>query len=263
MYQARMKLVGQSQIYEAKVNPSTHQVCLNENDVELDHLQVDVPPVETIYGVILNYKGALKKLGEQVHEKPYMSPPKAPILYIKPENTKIGYHTPIPLPTNVNELEVGAALAVVIGRTATRVEAKDALDYITGYTIANDISIPHESVYRPAIKQKARDGFCPIGPWVISKDSIPNPNSLNIRVYINNECKQENTTENLIRNIQQLIADVTQFMTLHVGDTLLVGVPENPPLARAGDVVTIEIDGIGRLENKIVEETKLHKEGLR
>lgn len=213
------------------------------------------PPVNgTVYGVLLNYQGKYDEVKDQFNEPPYKQPPKAPILYIKPANTLIGCNGKILIPAGEDQLEMGAALAVVIGKTATRVKAGNAMDYIEGYTIANDVSIPHESVYRPAIKQKARDGFCPIGPWIVAKDDVADPGQLDIRVLINGELKQENNTRNLIRSIPQLIEDITDFMTLQRGDVLLSGVPEGAPRARKGDRVRIEIAGIGVLENKIVPE---------
>jgi 5-oxopent-3-ene-1,2,5-tricarboxylate decarboxylase/2-hydroxyhepta-2,4-diene-1,7-dioate isomerase len=190
------------------------------------------------------------------HQAPYKQPPKAPVLYIKPVNTLTGANSGIPLPTGEEKLEMGASLAVVIGKTATRVKAEDAFDYIEGYTIANDVSIPHASVYRPAIKQKARDGFCPIGPWIVSKEDVANPDQLDIRVYVNGELKQENSTRNFIRPVSKLIEDVTDFMTLRPGDVLLAGVPEGAPLAGKGDRVRIEISGMGALENTIVPEER-------
>lgn len=228
----------------------------NGETYEIGKLSWDAPVSGTIYGTLLNYKGALSQMGHLVHKAPYNKPPEAPIIYIKPINTITGYGMPIPLPLDTTELEIGAALGIVIGRSATRVSEAQALNYVEGYTIVNDVTIPHESVHRPAVKQKARDGFCPVGPWIMEKEGI-NQDSLPIKVFINNELKQENTTANLIRSVSKLIAEVTEFMTLSKGDILLVGVPENPPKARAGDHVRIEIEGIGRLENMVVNEKEL------
>ncbi|HSO59079.1 MAG TPA: fumarylacetoacetate hydrolase family protein, partial [Paenisporosarcina sp.] len=114
--------------------------------------------------------------------------------------------------------------------------------------------VPHDSIYRPAVQHKSRDGFCPIGPWIIDRHTVDNPDDLTIRVYINDELRQENSTRNLIRPVARLLADVTEFMTLSPGDVLLVGVPEEAPQATLGDKVRIEIAGIGTLENVIVEE---------
>ncbi len=232
MGNAKIKLQGILREEEVRVEDAKGIVELNGKRIEIDKLALDAPVSGTIYGTLLNYRGALEKLGDAVNEAPYKEAPKAPILYIKPVNTVIGYGMPVPMPGTVSELEIGAALGVVIGHNATRVSEEDALDYVAGYTVVNDVSIPHESVYRPAISQKSRDGFCPVGPWVIDRDGVANPNSLGLRVFINGELRQENSTANLIRSVEKLIADVTDFMTLRKGDVLLVGVPENPPLVK-------------------------------
>ena len=208
----------------------------------------------TVYGVLLNYKGALAALGDAVHKPPYKAPPKAPVLYIKPANTWIAHGAPIPVPADVDALEMGAALGVVIGRTACRVPAAAALDYVEGYTVVNDVSVPHGSYYRPSIRLKCRDGFCPIGPGIIDRMRAPDPDALSVRVFVDGALRQQNTTANLIRSTARLIADVTEFMTLGAGDVLLTGVPENAPLAHAGQRVAIEIEGVGRLENPLVAE---------
>lgn len=226
-------------------------------------LNLDAPVSGTVYGTLLNYKGALAAMEEVVNADPYKEAPKAPILYIKPANTIIGYGQPIPMPIDIQQLEVGAALGVVIGKKAVQVSQEEAMQYVAGYTIVNDVSIPHKSVYRPAISQKCRDGFCPVGPWVIERDAVANPDLLTVRVYINGELRQENTTANLIRSVSQLIADVTEFMTLNEGDTLLVGIPENAPLVKIGDHVWIEISEVGSLENTIVHENELPPGGAK
>lgn len=257
MSKAKIKLRGISQFHEVDVHPAEDTVEHNGERYPVDKLPLDSPVTGTIYGALLNYKGAFAALGDAMYEAPYKGEPKAPVLYIKPANTVIGYGMPIPLPADVPELEIGAALGVVIGRTATRVNEAEALAYIAGYTVVNDVSIPHDSVYRPAVSQKCRDGFCPVGPWILERDAVADPDSLAVRVFINGELKQENTTANLIRNVARLIADITEFMTLNSGDVLLVGVPEGVPLAKAGDRVRIEINGVGSLENTIVQEHEL------
>jgi 5-oxopent-3-ene-1,2,5-tricarboxylate decarboxylase / 2-hydroxyhepta-2,4-diene-1,7-dioate isomerase len=261
MAKARVKLKNSDYSEEVEM-VSNRYILVNGVKYEASQIKLDNPISGTVYGTLLNYKGSLEALKGKIDHPPYNQPPKGPVLYIKPRNTFSSYSNPVPLPTGIPELEIGAALGIVISKTATRVKKEQASDYIEGFTIANDISIPHESVFRPAIRHKARDGFCPIGPWVVSKESISNPDSLGIRVYINGELKQENSTSNLIRSISRLIEDVTDFMTLSTGDVLLVGVPENAPLAKANDHVRIEIDEIGYLENTIISEGKLSLEGI-
>ena len=208
----------------------------------------------TVYGTLLNEKAALAALGEQVHEAPYKAPPKAPILYIKPRNTWVGSGASVPVPLDAPELEMGATLGVVMGRTASHVTVAEALDYVAGYTVLNDISVPHASFYRPSIRFKCRDGFCPIGPAVVPKDAIADPDQLAVTVSLDGVVVQRTSTANRVRSVAQLLADVTEFMTLHPGDVLSIGVAAGSPLARAGQHVSIHIEGVGVLENTLVKE---------
>ncbi|MGY0694258.1 fumarylacetoacetate hydrolase family protein [Virgibacillus sp. FSP13] len=254
MSKVKLKMCGVQQLSEGIVNFNDQTVKIKGSKYKVDELPVDVPISGTIYGTLLNYRGVYEVLKSSMNKDPYKKPPKAPILYIKPTNTQIGSGMAIPMPRHVSELEMGAALGIVIGEQATKVKEEEAFDYVSGYTIVNDVSIPHDSVYRPAIKEKARDGFCPVGPWIIERDAIDNPDELLISVSINGELKQENNTKNLIRSVKKLLADVTSFMTLYAGDTLMVGVPEHAPLVKANDHVQIEIAGIGTLKNTIQKE---------
>ncbi len=263
MSTGKVKFSGILQEETVNIDYENQTIEVKGQNVSLQELKLDAPVSGTIYGTLLNYKGVMEALGEAVNEDPYKAPPKAPVLYIKPVNTVIGYGVSIPMPTDVDQLEIGVALGLVIGKKATRVAKSEALDYIAGYTVVNDVSVPHASVYRPAISQKCRDGFCPVGPWVIEQKAVENPDALTVRVFINNELRQENTTANLIRSVSGLIADVTDYMTLNEGDVLLVGVPENAPLAKAGDHVRIEISGVGILENTIVHENELQVGGAK
>ena len=191
-----------------------------------------------IYGVALNFKAALAALGDAVHRDPYKKPPRAPILYMKPANTWIPGGAPIPCPRGVPQLRMAGTLGLVIGG---------------GYRIVNDVSIPHASYYRPAIREQCRDGFCPLGP-LVDAAALANPYAAEIRIFVNRELRAVNTTANLVRNVPQLIADISEFMTLHPGDVLLVGEPDNAPLAGPGDRVRVEIEGLGALENPIEAE---------
>lgn len=254
---ALVKTRSMPQPAELEVDPRIGTVQLGEHARGVDSLDWDIPTSGTVYGTLLNYRGALAALGDAVHQAPYNKPPVAPVLYIKPANCRIGYGGPIPVPDRVDELEVGPALGIVIGRTACRVAPADAFDYVRGYTLANDVCIPHTNVFRPAIRERCRDGFCPLGPWILEARAVPAPDRLNVRVFINGERRCESTTANLIRPVAQLIADVTDFITLSPGDVLLVGVPENAPRARAWDRVCVEVEGVGLLENPLVPERQI------
>ncbi len=211
-----------------------------------------MPRYGTVYGCLLNYRSALAALGDQVDAAPYQAPPRAPVLYIKPANTLNVSGAPIVLPPGVDAVEVGPALGLVIGRTACRVTEGEALSHLAGYALINDVTLPHASVYRPAITQRCRDGFCPIGP--VAAAAGIDPDRLAVRALVNDVVGVEATTAELIRPAARLLAEVTAFMTLEPGDVLHVGVPHGAPLARAGDRVAIEIPGLGRLENHIVGE---------
>src|SRR3954468_21056661 len=117
----------------------------------------------TVYGALLNFKDALDALGGAMHEPPYKAPPRAPVLYIKPRNTLAADGAPIVVPRGVDALRMGGTLAVVMGRAACRVREADALAYVAGYTVANDVCVPHDSYFRPSVRENCRDGFCPIG----------------------------------------------------------------------------------------------------
>jgi 5-oxopent-3-ene-1,2,5-tricarboxylate decarboxylase/2-hydroxyhepta-2,4-diene-1,7-dioate isomerase len=143
---------------------------------------------------------------------------------------------------------------VVIGRVASNVKAADALRYIAGYTVVNDISVPHASFYRPSMRFKCRDGFCPMGPTVVPRDTIANPDALAVTVALDGVVVQKTSTAGRVRNVAQLLADVTEFMTLHPGDVLSIGVAAGSPLAHAGQRVRISIEGVGVLENTLVAE---------
>jgi 5-oxopent-3-ene-1,2,5-tricarboxylate decarboxylase/2-hydroxyhepta-2,4-diene-1,7-dioate isomerase len=258
-----MKVFGIHDLISVDVNTATNTVVIDGNELNTNDIQLDTPISGTVFGTLVNFKGVLEELGDTVNDKPYLSPPVAPVLYIKPANTFNRYGAGIPMPEGITKLEMGATLGIVIGKKAVAVTEESALDYIAGYTIVNDVSVPHDSIYRPAVQHKSRDGFCPIGPWVINRHAVENPDDLIIRVYINDELRQENSTTNLIRSVGRLLADVTEFMTLSPGDVLLVGVPEEAPQANVGDKVRIEIAGIGSLENIIVEEKAFIRRGTK
>ena len=207
----------------------------------------------TVYGTLLNHRDALAALGDAVNEPPYKAPPKAPILYIKPRNTWLDAGEAIVVPEGIDELEIGATLGCVIGRTACRVAENDALACIAGYVIVNDVSVPHASYYRPSLRFKARDTFCPIGPFV-PRDAVGSPDALNISVAIDGATVHRCSTAGLIRPVARLLAEVSDFMTLGRGDVLSVGVAAGAPRARAGQRVSIAIDGLGRLDNPLVAE---------
>ncbi|WP_075617840.1 fumarylacetoacetate hydrolase family protein [Paenisporosarcina indica] len=254
MSTAKIKWSGSVELESVQVNVETNSIEVDGTSRDAKEYTLDNPISGTIYGTLLNFQGSLESLEDAVYEYPYHSPPVAPVLYIKPANTFNRNCAGIPMPQDVTKLEMGASLGIVMSKTAIALTEENALRHVAGFTIVNDVSVPHSNIFRPAVQHKSRDGFCPSGPWIIDLDEVENPDDLAIRVFINDELKQENSTKNLIRPIAQLLAAVTEFMTLFPGDVLLAGVPEVAPLAGVGDTVRIEIDGIGCLENTVVDE---------
>jgi 5-oxopent-3-ene-1,2,5-tricarboxylate decarboxylase/2-hydroxyhepta-2,4-diene-1,7-dioate isomerase len=206
-------------------------------------------PGNAVYGVLLNFRAEWEHRESHMRSEPYRQPPVAPVLYLKPPNTWIGNGGDIPLPPDVEQVKVSGTLGVVMGRTACRVAASDALTYVAGYTIINDVSVPHDSYYRPALRERCRDGFCAISSAL---GSIADPNRVEIRISMNGLARAVDSTASLVRPVERLIADITEFLTLRPGDVLLVGELPDAPLARAGDRVRIEIEGLVPLENPVM-----------
>ncbi len=200
-----------------------------------------------VYGVILNDQVSLGQLGDQLKEPPYKGLPQAPAMYIKPRNTIVGSDATIELPEGERSIEVGAVLGIVVGKAASRVPLADATDHIAGYVPVADLSLPHDSYYRPAIREKCFDGACPVGePVAVTK--ISDVAKLEIETIINGEKVASRTLFDLHRSIPELICDVTEFMTLKPGDILLSGVTYQAPQAKSGDVVRVHISKVGTVE---------------
>ena len=224
---------------------------LNSDRADQD---LETPISGTVYGVLLNVRQQVEALGEALDQPPYARPPRAPVLYIKPPNTYRPHGAEVAVPASAPVLETNATLAVVIGRTASRVMEAQALDHVLGYAVAIDICIPHANLYRPAIRQRCRDGFLPIGPWITARADVADPDALEVVVRINGEERSRFSTSDLVRPVARLIAEVTDFMTLFEGDVLLVGLPPDGPQAKVGDRVEAEISGVGAVSCTLMAE---------
>lgn len=208
----------------------------------------------TLFGIALNYKGLLENRLDEFKKPPYQQPPVKPVLFIKTPNTRNADGQPVVFPNGVERLQPGPALGVVIGKRASRISEGEAMSHVAGYTIVNEFSLPEDSYYRPAVKAKCRDGFCPIGPSLVDASQIADPNTLTLRLWVNGEVRQENSTANWVRTIPQLIAELSEFMTLDEGDVLITGTPEGRVDVEPGDTVVVEITGLGKLTNTVVAE---------
>ena len=204
----------------------------------------------TVFAAALNRRETLEALGDALHRAPYQVPPRAPVLHLKPANTWIGPGDPIPCPRDVPALRMGGTVGLVLGRTASSVTEAAALSYVAGLVVGNDVSIPYESHFRPAVTQRCRDGFCPIGPLVVTGGGF-DPDRLEVVVEIDGRIETRASGGGLIRGAARLLADVSGFITLEPGDILLLGEPHRPPLAAPGQQVRIVVEGLGGLENPV------------
>lgn len=200
-----------------------------------------------VFSVALNHQSQTVAWGEAFRQAPYQSPPKTPVWFIKPHNTVIGTLTQIPYPSDEPEVLSGGTLAIVIGKTVRKVSTEQAGEFIAGYTLANDISLPETCFYRPAIKAKCCDGFCPMGEDIANL----NPDRLIITTEINGVITHQWNTADLVRSAHQLVGALTEFITLNPGDKILIGTPHQRVQLHPGDRVTIRAEGFSPLTNTI------------
>lgn len=204
----------------------------------------------TVYGVILNDAVSLERLGDALEAAPYKGAPKAPALYIKPANTLVGTGAVITLPAGAAAVEVGATIGLVIARPAARLAPEAALDTVAGIALVADLSLPHTSYYRPAIREKCFDGACPAGA-VGGSTLIRQIGKLTLTTEIDGVVAETRGLDDLLRDPARLLADVSAFMTLSPGDMLLVGVRYLAPQVKAGSHVRISAPGLAPVEFSI------------
>jgi 2-keto-4-pentenoate hydratase/2-oxohepta-3-ene-1,7-dioic acid hydratase in catechol pathway len=213
-----------------------------------------------IIGIGLNYADHAKETGAK--------PPESPVIFAKFPSVVIGAGDPIIWRTAVtDEVDYEAELAVVIGKRAKDVSEDKALDHVFGYTCANDVSArdlqKNGDEGKQWVKGKNLDTFCPLGPALITRDEIPDPQALKISCAVNGEKHQDGTTGDMIFSVRQLIAYCSRLFTLEPGDIILTGTPagvgfgKKPPVyLKDGDSVTVSIEGIGELTNPCKVQTE-------
>ena len=181
--------------------------------------------------------------------------PAEPSYFLKPPSSVSAHRAPVARPRLCSYLNYEGEIAVVIGEKCLGTSARDALRYVGGYTVANDWGV-HD--FRHAdrgsmLRVKGQDGFCPLGPVLVGADEV-DPEDLTIRTYVNGKLAQEgHTGRDLLFSFAYQIADVSRLITLEPGDVLLTGTPANSRPVEPGDVVAVDVGGIGRLENRVVE----------
>ena len=251
--------------YATEVNGAYKQVegdilgdfAITEETAEVAKVLAPVDP-EIILCIGLNYKFHAEESG--------MPPPEFPILFIKGRNALQNPGDPVEIPTALasHKVDYECELAVVIGKPCKNATEENALDYVLGYTCANDISARDWQIQFGGgqwCRGKTFDTFAPMGPCLVTAEEIQDPNSLGIKTILNGEAVQDWNTNDMIFNVPQLIAFLSGSTTLLPGTVILTGTPQGvgaarkPPLfLKAGDTVTVEIEKIGQLTNPIIDE---------
>ena len=206
---------------------------------------VDLAPSKVI-GVHLSYPSRVAEYAART--------PDEPSYFLKPPSALARHGDEVVRPRGCRYLNYEGEVAVVVGRRMKRVREEDALGHVAAYAAANDFGV-HD--FRHAdrgsmLRVKGQDGFCPIGPELVDAEDV-DPTDLALRTYVNGEVVQEGSTGELLWPIAYMLADLSRLITLEAGDVLLSGTPANSRPVEPGDTVEVEVEGIGRLSNRIVE----------
>ena len=218
-----------------KIKPSTRKVSFSKCK-----LLAPADPSKIILAG-LNYTDHAKELKMRL--------PKEPVIFLKSPTALIGHKGKIIYPKEVKRLDYEAELAMVISKKCKNVTQKDADKYILGYTCLNDVTARDlQSKDIQWARAKSFDTFCPLGPWIETNVS---PENLNIRLYLNGKLKQDSTTKHFIFSVKYLVSFISKIMTLLPGDIISTGTPQGVGPMGRDDKTVVEIDGVGRLENKV------------
>ena len=232
----------------------------NDSSYLLDEAKLTLGPCVThpnkIICVGLNYRKHAEETNAAI--------PQYPILFNKFNNTLTGHGDDIPLPKVSQKVDYEAELVIVIGKTAKYVTKEDALSHVFGYCSVNDLSARDLQLRTQQwLLGKSCDKFSPLGPYLVSADELGNPNDLDIKCTVNGEVRQHSNTSDMIFHCDEIVSYISQHMTLVPGDIILTGTPEGVVLGypedkqvylKDGDIVTIEIEKLGRLTNRLVSE---------
>ncbi|NJP50717.1 fumarylacetoacetate hydrolase family protein [Streptomyces sp. SBST2-5] len=215
------------------------------------------PPVARIGKVVcigLNYFDHAKETGAE--------PPAEPVIFLKAPDTVVGPQDTVLVPRGSVKTDWEVELAVVIGRTARYLEsAEEGLAQVAGYAVSHDVSEREFQIERGGTWDKGKncETFNPLGPWLVTADEVPDPQNLRLRLWVNGELKQDGSTAEQIFPVGEVVRYVSQFMTLYPGDVINTGTPagvamgrpEPKPYLRAGDVVELEVEGLGRQRQEL------------
>jgi 5-oxopent-3-ene-1,2,5-tricarboxylate decarboxylase / 2-hydroxyhepta-2,4-diene-1,7-dioate isomerase len=216
-------------------------------------------PQGTVYGTLMNFGNEHAALAAQMNAPPYKAAPQAPVLYIKTANTFSAHDGAIAMPAQVTQVQVRACIGLIfksnqaVGQLNS---AQAAINTIADVVLFNDLTVPHESFYRPPVKFNCLDGFLCAGQLPHAVGKLSELDVLSITVRINGVAVQTFSMAQTVRKAAQLVADVAEFIDLQGGDVLLLGSPFNAPLAKAGDAVEISAPGFAPLRHSLVAAAK-------
>jgi 2,4-diketo-3-deoxy-L-fuconate hydrolase len=216
-------------------------------------LGVPVAGIGKLIGIGLNYADHAAEAGMQV--------PPEPIVFMKATSCLSGPHDPVLLPPGSERLDWEVELGFVIGRTATRVDEASAMDHVCGYVVVNDVSEREWQTQRAGqwTKGKSHDTFGPVGPWLVTKDEVADPQALDLWLEVNGARMQQGSTRTMVYGVRHLVSYLSRFMTLHPGDVVATGTPPGvgmgmkpPRFLKAGDVMRLGIQGLGEQRQEVV-----------
>jgi 2-keto-4-pentenoate hydratase/2-oxohepta-3-ene-1,7-dioic acid hydratase in catechol pathway len=221
--------------------------------VEKARLRAPIPRPGKIVCVGRNYAEHARERGAEL--------PAQPIFFLKSNNTICGPGDPIVLPPGSTQVDYEAEFAVVIGKGGKNIPQEEAYEHVAGYMILNDVSARDmQSQDKQWFRGKSCDTFAPTGPWIVTRDELPDPHSLRISLTLNDRTMQDSNTSNLIFKVPFLVSYLSQTLTWEPGDILSTGTPEGvgahqtpPVFLKAGDTVSIAVEKIGTLTNPVAE----------
>lgn len=253
----------------ASIVPDFDPAALGSLPGALSNLSIDSLPIcptgmrlgaplsrpEKIVCIGLNYRAHAVEAGMPI--------PAEPVVFLKAPSSLSGPCDPVILPANSSKCDWEVELGVVIGRTAKKIPASAALDHVLGYCIVNDVSERSFQLERGGqwTKGKSADTFCPVGPYIVTRDEIANPQALQLRCEVSGRTAQNSNTSDMIFSVAEVISYLSLFMTLEPGDLICTGTPQGvghgnkPPIyLKDGDIMTLSIEGLGEQRQPVLAE---------
>ena len=221
-----------------------NEYTVTENIYDFDNVKI-LPPIlpSKIVCIGRNYVAHAKELGNEI--------PEAPLMFLKPSTAVIGHRDNIIYPESSNHVDHEAELAVVIKRTCKKVSEDEALDYVLGYTCLNDVTARDiQKKENKFTRGKGFDTFAPMGPFI---ETELNPFNVNVKAYVNGKIRQDGNTKDMMFDVPTLISFISNVMTLLPGDVIATGTPEGVGQIQPGDIVEVEVEGIGKLTNSVTK----------